>query len=85
MISMNTSISIVDRISDYKSFENFLTSDYKHLYFSYTNFDYPDNLEQCYEELFDFLNDEYNIYNLVEELYFETDYINNLPKNSTKI
>jgi hypothetical protein len=65
-------------------FRKFITKDMKFLCLSYI---YCSDISE-YDEMFDELNEKFDIYNTVEQLYFETDFISELPsyiKKFTKL
>lgn len=61
---------------------NFLTDDYKFLCLSYN--DTGGSEESKYNNLLDNLDEKYGIYNTVERLYLETDFIYKLPSSIKK-
>jgi hypothetical protein len=66
-----------------RHFDNFLSHSWTYLHLSYPGVRY-DFDGAGYDELFDYLNDIYSIYELVDNLYIETDFINRIPANVMK-
>lgn len=61
-----------------KAFKNFMTSDNKFLHLSFLPIS-DGHLEESYNNFFDQLNSEIGIYDKIENLYLETDFIRSLP------
>lgn len=81
-------IDFVDNIEDYeyKSIDNYITFDHKKLHLSYPSIKDDKNLTtvERYDEYLDELDTRYDIFDTVEDLYFETDFISALPPNILK-
>ncbi len=64
-------------------YDSYLTSDGKYLHLSYLPLENSCR-EELYDDFFEELNKNQNIYKTVERLYFETDFINRIPETVQK-